>query len=154
MRRTAVLFASALSTLILAACAQEAPGGADAPPPADAPADAPAGPAAPVSEYAVDFGARGTEPFWRADVKGTTITITRPEPPEVVATNAALGTSGTTATWTAQAGTTPVVLVVSKAPCSDGMSDLKYDYTAELREGDVVFKGCAFPLSAEPKEGA
>jgi uncharacterized membrane protein len=151
MRRTAVLFASALSTLILAACAQEAPGGADAPPPADAPAEAPA---APVSEYAVDFGARGTEPFWRADVKGTTITITRPEPPEVVATNAALGTSGTTGTWTAQAGTTPVVLTVTKAACSDGMSDLKYDYTAELREGDAVFKGCAFPLSAEPKEGA
>lgn len=146
MRRTTVLFSSALSVLMLAACAQEAPGGADAPPPADAPV-------ATVSEYAVDFAARGNEPFWRADVKGTTITITRPEPPEVVATNAALGTAGTTGTWTAQAGTTPVVLVVTKAPCSDGMSDLKYDYAAELREGDVVFKGCAFPLSAEPREG-
>lgn len=152
MRRTAILTASALSALMLAACGQEAPGGADAPPPADAPPEATA-PAEAASEYAVDFAARGNEPFWRADVKGTTITITRPEPPEVVATNAALGTSGTTATWTAQAGTTSVVLVVSKAPCSDGMSDLKYDYTAELREGDVVFKGCAFPLSAEPREG-
>jgi len=149
LRPIAVLFAS---TLALAACAQEAPGGADAPPPADAPVEA-VTEAAPVSEYAVDFGARGTEPFWRADVKGTTITITRPEPPEVVATNAALGTSGATGTWTAQAGTTPVVLVVSKTPCSDGMSDLKYDYTAELKEGDTVFKGCAFPLSAEPREG-
>ncbi|MDO9473294.1 MAG: hypothetical protein Q7J28_09570 [Caulobacter sp.] len=147
MRRTTVLFASALSALTLASCAQEAPGGADAPPPADAPAAA-------ASEYAVDFAARGTEPFWRADVKGTTISITRPEPPEVVATNAALATSGTTGTWTAQAGTTPVVLVVTKGACSDGMSDLKYDYTAELREGDAVFKGCAFPLSAEPREGA
>ncbi len=152
MRRTAVLTASALSALMLAACGQEAPGGADAPPPADAPPEATA-PVEPASEYAVDFAARGNEPFWRADVKGTTITITRPEPPEVVATNAALGTSGATGTWTAQAGTTPVVLVVSKAPCSDGMSDLKYDYTAELREGDAVFKGCAFPLSAEPREG-
>ncbi|MDP2259119.1 MAG: hypothetical protein Q8J89_05325 [Caulobacter sp.] len=146
MRRTTVLFASALSALLLAACAQEAPGGADAPPPADAPAAA-------ASEYAVDFAARGTEPFWRVDVKGTTISITRPEPPEVVATNAALATAGTTGTWTAQAGTTPVVLVVTKGACSDGMSDLKYDYTAELREGDAVFKGCAFPLSAEPREG-
>jgi uncharacterized membrane protein len=152
MRPATVLFASALLALSLTACAQEAPGGADAPPPADAPA-APVTEAPAASEYAVDFGARGTEPFWRADVKGATITITRPEPPEVVATNAALGTSGTTATWTAQAGTTPVVLVVSKAPCSDGMSDLKYDYTAELKEGDQVFKGCAFPLSAEPREG-
>jgi len=145
-RRTTVLFASALSALMLASCAQEAPGGADAPPPADAPAAA-------ASEYAVDFAARGTEPFWRADVKGTTISITRPEPPEVVATNAALATAGTTGTWTAQAGTTPVVLVVTKGACSDGMSDLKYDYAAELREGDAVFKGCAFPLSAEPREG-
>ena len=142
-RRTLVLFASAL---MLTACAQEAPGGADAPPPADAPA-------ATVSEYAVDFGARGTEPFWRADVKGTTITITRPEPPEVVATNASLTTTGATGTWTARAGTTPVVLVVEKGACSDGMSDLKYDYTAELREADAVFKGCAFPLGAEPREG-
>ena len=152
MRRTAVVFTAALGALMLTACGQEAPGGADAPPPADAPPEA-AAPAEPVSEFAVDFGARGTEPFWRADVKGTTITITRPEPPEVVATNAALGASGTTGTWTAQAGTTPVVLVVSKAPCSDGMSDMKYDYTAELREGDAVLKGCAFPLSAEPREG-
>ncbi len=149
LRPIAVLFASAL---MLAACGQEAPGGADAPPPADAPPEA-AAPAEPAGQYAVDFGARGTEPFWRADVKGTTITITRPEPPEVVATNAALGTSGTTGTWTAQAGTTPVVLTVTQAACSDGMSDLKYDYTAELREGDVVLKGCAFPLSAEPREG-
>lgn len=145
-RTTAVLITSALSALMLTACAQEAPGGADAPPPADAPAEA-------VSEYAVDFAARGAEPFWRADVKGTTISITRPEPPEVVATNAALATAGATGTWTAQAGTTPVVLVVTKGACSDGMSDLKYDYTAELREGDAVLKGCAFPLSAEPREG-
>lgn len=152
MRRIAALSVLVASALLLAACGQEAPGGADAPPPADAPPEATA-PAEPASEYAVDFAARGNEPFWRADVTGTTITITRPEPPEVVATNAALGTSGTTGIWTAQAGATPVVLTVTKTPCSDGMSDLKYDYTAELREGDAVFKGCAFPLSAEPREG-
>ena len=156
MRRIAALSAVYAFALLLAACGQDAPGGGEAPPPADAPA-APAEPAAapvePTSEYSADFGARGTEPFWRADVAGGSVKITQPDAPEIVATNAGPAVTGDRATWTAQAGATHVVLTVTKSACSDGMSDLAYAYTAELKLGDRTLKGCGFPLAAEPREG-
>lgn len=156
MRRIAALSAVAVSVLLLAACGQDAPGGAEAQPPADAPA-APAEPAAaptePTSEYSAEFGARGTEPFWRADVVGGSVKITQTDAPEIVATNAGLAVTGHKATWTAQAGAKPVVLTVIKTACSDGMSDLAYAYTAELKLGETTLKGCGFPLAAEPREG-
>lgn len=156
MRRIAALSAIAVSALLLAACGQDAPGGSEALAPADAPAapgEPAAAPAEPASEYAADFGARGTEPFWRADVAGGSVRITQPDAPEIVAINPALVVTGATAVWTGQAGSTPVALTITKGDCSDGMSDLAYAYTAELKLGAQTMKGCGFPLSAEPREG-
>ncbi len=152
MRPIVVLSAAALW---LAACSPEAPGGGDAVPPADAPAPAPApAPAAePGAAFKVDFSARGNEPFWRVDIKGTNVVLTRPDAPAATATNAGLAATDAQATWTAQAGATAVTVTLTKGDCSDGMSDLKYSYSAQVVWGAETLKGCGFPTAAEPREG-
>lgn len=138
------------SVLALAACSPEAPGGGEAVPPADAPppaAQAPGEPQPttsvdPAAPFRQDFALIGTEPFWRLDVKGTTLVLTRPDEPAVTATGAVLAASSGKAVWTAEAATPPVVASLSAGTCSDGMSDRVYPYTAEVKVGDLVLKGC------------
>lgn len=150
MRRIVVLSAAAF---VLAACSPEAPGGGEAQPPADAPAPAPAPAADPGAAFRVDFSARGNEPFWRVDIKGTDVVLTRPDAAAATATNAGLAATANQAIWTAQAGATPVTVTVTAGDCSDGMSDLKYGYTARVVWGGEALNGCAFPTAAEPREG-
>ena len=147
-----IAFAAAAATILaLAACSPEAPGGGEAVPPADAPppaAQAPGQPQPtesvdPAAPFRQDFSLIGTEPFWNLQVKGTTLVLTRPEPePAVTAINAGLAASSGKAIWTAQSGTTTVVASLSAGTCSDGMSDRVYPYTAEVKVGDLVLKGC------------
>lgn len=148
MRRMIVLSAAAL---LLAACQPEAPGGGEAAPPADAPASAPA--VDPAAEFKVDFSARGNEPFWRVDIKGSDIVLTRPDAPAATATGASLAATDGQAAWTAQAGAATVTVSLTRGDCSDGMSDLKYGYSAQVTWGDETLKGCGFATAAEPREG-
>lgn len=150
MRR---IIALSTAALLLAACQPQAPGGGDAQPPADAPAATPAPAADPGAAFKVDFSASGTEPFWRVDIKGTDIVLTRPDAPAVTATNAGLAATDAAATWTAQAGAAAVTVTVTAGECSDGMSDLKYSYTAQVVWGGETLKGCGFPTAAQPREG-
>ncbi|MDO9336702.1 MAG: hypothetical protein Q7T61_09905 [Caulobacter sp.] len=137
--------------LALAACSPEAPGGGETAPPADAPpaaAEAPGQPQVttavdPAAPFRQDFALIGTEPFWRLDVKGSTLVLSRPDPePELTAPNAALAATSGKAVWTGQAGTTSVVATLTAGTCSDGMSDRVYPYAAEVKVGDLVLKGC------------
>ena len=57
------------------------------------------------------------------------------------------------AIWTAQAGAMPVTVTITKGECSDGMSDLKFDYSAQVVWGAETLKGCGFPTAAQPHEG-
>ncbi len=150
MQRIVALSAAAV---LLAACQPEAPGGGEAAPPADAPASAPTPAADPAAEFRVDFSARGNEPFWRVDIKGTDIVLTRPDAPPATATNAGLAATDGQATWTAQAGAVAVMVTIARGDCSDGMSDLKYGYAAQVTWGDETLKGCGFATVAEPREG-
>ena len=153
MRRIVAL---SITAFVLAACSPEAPGGGEAAPPADAPASAPPAAVDPAAAFKVDFSASGTEPFWRVDVKGTDITLSGPAAETVqttTATNAGLAATADSATWTAQAGATPVVVKVTKGDCSDGMSDLTYPYKAEVTWGVETLKGCGFPTADQPREG-
>lgn len=145
------IVALSVTAFLLAACSPEAPGGGEAQPPADAPAPAPV--ADPGAEFKVDFSARGNEPFWAVDIKGSSIVLTRPDAPAVTATNAGLAATDNQAIWTAQAGATPVTVTITKGDCSDGMSDLKYGYSAQVVWGAETLKGCAFPTAEEPREG-
>lgn len=146
-----IVFAAA-SLLMLAACSPQAPDGAAAPPPADAPATPPA--AAPIpEEFSGDMDARGTEPFWGLQIRDTQITLQRPDHPVLVGPNPGLVMKDGKAVWETQAGTNRLVATLSLAACSDGMSDLKYAYAAEVVLGGETLKGCAGKADAMPKEG-
>lgn len=140
-----------IAALALAACAPEAPGGGEAVPPADAPPPAQApgqpqvvAPTDPAVPFRQDFVLSGTEPFWRVDVKGTTLVLTRPDPePAVTGANASLAASSGKATWTTPA----LTATVTAKTCSDGMSDRVYPYEAVVKVGDLELKGCG--ISAE-----
>lgn len=148
-----IIALSAIAVL-LAACQPEAPGGGEALPPADAPSapSTPAAPSPPAEAQDVAFSASGTEPFWRIDIKNDQITLTRPDAPAATATSAAL-TIGTGMSWTATAGSSAVTVKLTKGECSDGMSDLKYPYVAEVTWGAETLKGCGFPTAEQPHEG-
>jgi len=132
----------ATAALILGACAPQAPDGSDAPAPADAP------PAA----FSGDLDARGTEPFWALEIRARQITLRRPDHPAQMAANPGLKMSGDKAVWTTKTGETPLTVTLSAEPCSDGMSDLKYPYAAEVVLGGETLKGCAGRTLDMPKE--
>lgn len=147
--------ATAATVLALAACSPEAPGGGEAVPPADAPPPAAQAPGEtqpttsvdPAAPFRADFSLIGTEPFWNLQVKGTTLVLTRPDPePAVTAAGAVLTASSGKATWTGQAGTTPLTATLTAGTCSDGMSDRVYPYAAEVKLGDLVLKGCGITV--------
>lgn len=119
-----------LAALTLAAC-NKAPKEAETP--------LAGGPALVSAPAPADFDAVGTEPFWNAKVRGTSITLTRPDTAAVVATSPAPEAMGDTLVYWG----TPFNLTVLNRACSDGMSDRKYAYEAEVRIGDEVLKGCA-----------
>ena len=154
--RSIVLATSAL--LVLAACTPQAPDGGAAPPPADAPATPP--PAAPPvtstplpEEFAGGMDARGTEPFWGLQIRDTQITLQRPDHPAAVGKNAGMTVQDGKATWETQAGAERLTVTLRSEACSDGMSDLKYDYAAVVVIGAETLKGCAGRAGAMPKEG-
>ena len=140
------------SLLALAACSPQAPDGSNAAPPADAPATPPPPAAAPIpEEFSGDINARGTEPFWGLQIRGTQITLQRPDHPAAVGPNPGLTMQEGKAVWETQAGTDRLVVTLRLEDCSDGMSDLKYDYAAEVVIGSETLKGCAGKAGAMPK---
>lgn len=143
MRRYLVLIA-----LALGACGQPR----DTPAKSQAPADAPANAAPePAVDLSVPIRALGNEPFWAVEVGKDTLVLTRPDhrPMTVRRPNTA-------------AVTTPRVmfgdlaafsLLLEVGECSDGMSDRRYPYKADLIVGGETLHGCAAPVSALTPEG-
>jgi uncharacterized membrane protein len=149
----------ALAALALCACQPQAPDGEPAPPPADAPEgpsetapDAPEEPDEP-KEFTGDIDARGTEPFWAAEIRADKITLKRPEPEaEVSAPNPGVSDQGGEAVWsTSVDGKAFIVTLVKGEPCSDGMSDLSYPYMAVVTYGPLTYRGCAFKANKGPQ---
>jgi len=135
-----------LPLIFLAACSPSEPAPtepADAPPVAAAPAD----PTVPR-----ELTARGTEPFWAVDIKGSGLTLKRPDHPDLVQPNPGGQAEGDKVVWT-----TPAYrLAISVAACSDGMSDLAYPLGAEITlTGAQTMKGCAGTglTTADPPPG-
>lgn len=142
--------------LALAACQPQDPAGAPAPAPADAPATpatppAPA-PAALAPAFQGDLDLRGTEPFWALEIRAGGLKLSRPDHSDVTAPNPGGQMAGDKANWTTTVGGQPLVVTLSAAACSDGMSDLTYPLTAEVKLGERVLKGCASKTSEAPRE--
>ena len=107
--------------------------------PADAPASAPPGP-----DFSGDFQLVGTEPFWGGRIQASGLTLSRAGQPDVTAANTGVRIEGDVGTW----GVGGLVFRLKPEPCSDGMSDRRYGYHAEVTINGQGLKGCA----ARPEE--
>ena len=137
----------ALSTVLLAAC--DAPLGSNesAPPPADAPVTV--GP-----DYSGDFDAVGTEPFWNLKIRAAGMTLARPDHAEVATANPGVRADGDQGVWDGTVEKQRLVLRLTPGDCSDGMSDRRYGYSAEVWIDGETLRGCASKtqdLAAQPK---
>lgn len=110
-----------------------------------------AGPAKPNSGAAggpwspTGYALNGTEPFWGGDITGTKVRYMVPEDQfgDVVPTSAAYGAAQET--YSGRYAGHPFVLTLTRGPCSNGMSDHSYAYTAVLRVKGETRQGCADP---------
>lgn len=122
-----------------------------APPPADNAAAAPAAepnaspPAAAAPWSPTGYTLNGTEPFWGGTLTGTRLLYKTPENQagDPVATTAAHGSDQEIYTGTLERR--PFVLTLTKGPCSNGMSDHAFAYTAALQVKGESRQGCADP---------
>jgi len=132
---------AACLTACLTACG-EAPMGASEGA-STAPADAPAS-AAPGPDFSGDFELVGTEPFWGGGIRPDGLSLTRAGEAEIRADNPGVRVEEGAGVWRAGA----LVLRLRAEPCSDGMSDRRYGYRAEVTLAGQALRGCA----ARPEE--
>ena len=89
----------------------------------------------------------GTEPFWGVRIEGRCVTYSHPEDQDGtrVWTTYRPGAQGG-GTWSGALGGQPFVLTIRPRPgCSDGMSDKRYPFEAEVKVSGEVRRGCAEP---------
>jgi putative lipoprotein len=99
---------------------------------------------------AVQFRARGTEPFWSMDVGGGELVLERPDAEPVRGPVRDLGESRGMRSFEAATPAGRLFLRLSPAHCNDGMSDTLYGWRAEGTLGRETFTGCAFRGLAKP----
>lgn len=87
--------------------------------------------------------ATGTEPFWGADVEGTTLTYSTPDFPAGAKITVARRAGPDFVEFTGTLDGKPLTLRVVAGPCSDGMSDRVYPYAVTREIGPDMERGCA-----------
>lgn len=125
------LLASLASLTVASAISACGPGGA-------APASSGPGP--------VSLRALGTEPFWSVEVRGTLLTYSTPEAEDRPVSAVTRSDTGRETVFEGQLEGAPFSLTITRGPCSDGMSDRRYDYIARLQAIGRAMQGCALPL--------
>ena len=138
-----------LAGAFVAACRERTP--AAAPAPAPPPASTASGPAAACTTQGQarlanpPLRAVGTEPFWAARIEGRCVTYSHPDDQQGtrVWTRFTAGPGGG-GSWVGALRGRPFELRVRPQPgCSDGMSDRRYAFAAELLVGGERRRGCA-----------
>ena len=127
--------ALACAALVLAACQREAP-------PAAPSQQAKAAESA-AAENAPPLRAIGTEPFWGVDIDGLRLRYTTPEDSagRVFDTRRVAQAGGWR--WSAAGDAIGFDLAITPGECSDGMSDRRYRYRAQLHVDGRELAGCA-----------
>ncbi|ADG12525.1 hypothetical protein B7G68_21000 [Caulobacter segnis] len=126
-----------IAALLITACGPSPMGSpATQAPPADAPT-------AVAPDYAGDFDALGTEPFWSVKVRSAGLIVSRPDHQDIATTGTTLEVMGEEALFRARTDGQDFSLRLTPGECSDGMSDRRYDYLAEARIDGLILKGCA-----------
>lgn len=84
----------------------------------------------------------GTEPFWAVIIKDKTIKFMTPAEEEMWQYNKP-EINGITMTWkTVDSKKRNVVITLTEGECSDGMSELVWDFKGEVTMGTVKLNGC------------
>lgn len=117
---------------------------APAPPAPPAPVVAPRPPAP--SSFDGAFNLVGTEPFWNMTIRPGGLTLTRPDHADLTAANPGFTELGKSALWTATADKSRLTVTLTKASCSDGMSDRRYAYAAKVSLWGATLSGCALKV--------
>jgi uncharacterized membrane protein len=99
------------------------------------------------SNFSQPIDASGADPAWGLRVRGVQLTLERPNQPDLVATAPGAVITAHTAAWTAK---TPdgrsMQVSVYASPCSDGTSEARYPFSAEVVLPDAApLNGCAGP---------
>lgn len=102
--------------------------------PADAPASVPPGP-----DFSGDFNLVGTEPFWGGKIRGQSLVLSRAGQPDVTVANPGVKVEGEAGVW--RSG--ELAFRLEAEPCSDGMSDRRYGWSARAALAGAVLSGCA-----------
>jgi heat shock protein HslJ len=91
-----------------------------------------------------DVSASGNEPFWRVDVTGDTLVLSRPDFDEIILSviERRPADAGHVIVAASSSPALRAVLTLGEGPCSDTMADQTYPYTAEVELGDTVLTGC------------
>lgn len=147
----AVPLATLLASLPLAACHGPPADAADAPATpaaatsvASAPAATPT-PADPPIDPPSDFKAIGTEPFWSASIAGSNLVYSTPDFPAGMRIVVSRKVTAESVEYAGILDGKPLSLTLRAGPCSDGMSDKVYRYSATREIGPDVQRGCAGP---------
>jgi uncharacterized membrane protein len=104
-------------------------------------------------DFSQPMDARGTEPFWTLAIRGTTLTLTRPNAPTLAAVAPGAVIASNETSWTGKmADGRELKIALYASNCSDGMSDHAYPYAAEVDlPGESPLSGCADKTAALAK---
>jgi uncharacterized membrane protein len=124
-----------LATLALSACGKAEEPKAPGPPPDVA------------MNFSQPFDARGSNPTWGLTIRGVQLTLTREGQPTVVATAPGAVIQPSQASWTATLPDgRPMKVTLYASPCSDGIRDATYNFSAEVVLPDSSpLTGCGGP---------
>ena len=90
-----------------------------------------------------DFKASGTEPFWWADISANSTTFTRPGDDGIIEKVYQTAQEEKDDMTVIKDAKGEFFITLKKEPCSDGMSDIVYTYSASVAVGAENLKGCA-----------
>ncbi len=121
------------------------------PGPDGAPTQAPAGKraAGQEGEPLLAYRALGTEPFWSVRTEGDALHFTTPEDMDGRRFTGTHALRADGIRYAGDDGGTPFELDIRRGECSDGMSDIVYEFEATFRYGDTTYQGCAEQAKAK-----
>lgn len=93
-----------------------------------------------------EYLCKGNEPFWQVEISKTKKIIDLYEPLERKTTRfpyAEPVVNGDTLLFSSSNEKDKITITLKKESCSDGMSDIQYNYSAEAVLGERTLKGCA-----------
>ncbi len=90
------------------------------------------------------FKALGTEPFWAVTVAEGVLRLERPDAAPLSGDFAGTPMRGDKRQFSAMTSEGPVLVKFERTPCSDGMSDSRYAWTARLTFEGKEWPGCAY----------